>query len=159
MYQKFFRNRNVYDKEKQCLSVLWGWPLRYRRNIYRRTVSLHISLDNNLVPKRKRKTMRMLKKQVLFQDKEKTFSVLLADSRCCFLVLIIWVKSLFLQSESRRKNLFAVQSFVDFPYFVKIYILALEDGSFCIGEENKNYLCRLFWRTTCFFLDISPLSL
>ena len=55
IFRNVYLKRNVYEKKKQCLSVLWGWPLRYRRNIYRRTVSLHISLDDNLVIKGKEK--------------------------------------------------------------------------------------------------------
>ena len=70
------------------------------------------------------------------------------------------MKSIFLQSESGRWNLLAVQSFVDFPYFVKIFILTMENGFlFSFGEGKENYLSRLLRRATCFFFWNLSLSL
>ena len=96
--------------------------------------------------------MRMLKKQVLFQDKEKTFSVLLADSRWCFFGTNYLVEKSFLAEWGTKKKPFCCPKFCRFSIFCQDIHPCLGRRVFCIWEENENYLCRLFWRTTCFFL-------
>ena len=98
--------------------------------------------------------MRMLKKQVLFQDKEKTFSVLLADSRWCFFG---W--KVFSCRVSHEEKPFCCPKFCRFSIFCQDIHPCLGRRVFLYWRRKWKLSMQTFLENNLFFLSIYRLCL